>query len=174
MWRKFEADDQDQYPEGTDMTGVPQPRGVTPPPRFTRTSYKPRTLFPEAHKKGDTTDEEAITDIEHPEKHGIDKSIAKLAGTPTKKRFYATPPTTARTTRSTAKRPVGGGDTTSEPDKLSTSLFTVIKGKRTSPFNEWARMKGEGGPTPGEKKKRKSDQTLTRKEAKRVKSDISD
>lgn len=154
------------------MTGVPQPRGVTPPPRFTRTSHKPRTLFPEAHGKGYTTDEEAVTDIEHPEKHGIDKSATKPAGTPAKQRFYATPPTTARTTRSTAKRTIG--ETTSEPDELSTSLFTVKKGKKTSPFSEWARMKGEGDFTPGEKTKRKAEQTLTRKEAKRVKSDVSD
>lgn len=154
------------------MTGVPRPRGVTPPRRFLRTSHKPRRLFPEAYGKGDTTDEEAVTDIEHPEMHVTDATPVKPAGTPAKQRFYATPPTTARTTRSTAKRTIG--DITSEPDDLPASLFTLKKGKNLGPFSEWARSKGEGGPVPEEKPKRKAEETLTRKETKRVKSDASD
>ena len=174
MWREYQGEDQDEYPEGAVMIQSPLKRKITPPPRFVKTDYKPRTLFPEAHRKEDTTDEEAITDIEHLEKHDIiqeDMILEKPASTPAKQRFYATPPTTVRTTRSTAKRPADNPSL--EIDELPTSLFTVKKGKRTSPFNEWTRVKGDSGGDLQERK-RKADQALSSDNPKRARSDVSD
>lgn len=117
---------------------------------MTRSSIKPRLLFPSKSKGKQVAeatiaedDEEAVTDIEDNVLHGAQEAepeapetparIAKSKiGTPDAPRFApASPPSTTRTTRSTDK--LRGGDTAS-------------KAKGPSPFDGWRRSKSRALP----------------------------
>ena len=120
--------------------------GPDTPRHFLRSSVKPRFLFP---AKNDSTeaDEEAITDIEE---------VAKDPATPVKPGFQmpASPPTTVRATRSTAKGDIPH-ETDKEGDKVEVkSPFTLKKAsKRSSPFDGWQRTKGAATAAPRGKKR---------------------
>ncbi|KAI0477502.1 hypothetical protein GGR56DRAFT_411905 [Xylariaceae sp. FL0804] len=133
--------------------------------RITRSSIKPRLLFPPAKKgknvaKPTTDEEEAATDIEdhvlvHTEVHESEgpetpvKAAGQKASTPDAPRFApASPPTTARATR-TAK-------------KLQDEDSPMRKpAKPRSPFDGWRRSKSRAGPQ-GQKREGES---LSRGEA---------
>lgn len=117
---------------------------------FTRSSVKPRLLFPAADKDDSTIaneDEEATTDIEDHVLAGMEPSspatptelVDKAPGTPEAPRFApASPPTTARTTRFGAKK---ASETTPKSKPAS----------KRSPFDGWRRVKG-GAQTSGHKR----------------------
>ncbi|KAK4141113.1 uncharacterized protein C8A04DRAFT_31320 [Dichotomopilus funicola] len=120
---------------------------------FTRSSIKPRLLFPTAHsdESQDLDEEEAVTDIEDHVLAGLEAGkdevrtptelIFDEPGTPNAPRFApASPPTTTRTTRFTSKK-------AAEP---------VSKGKQSaakrSPFDAWRRVKAPAETTSGHKR----------------------
>ena len=126
------------------LAGLPAVNDPNTTRHFTRSSVKPRFLFPTSSKArgktGDTTDEEAITDIEYPEELRAEtESKDKEVKTPAKNRFYATPPTTARATRTTAKR-ISPPSSPIEGEAEIDSPFTVKRAKK-SPFESWQRSK---------------------------------
>ncbi|KAI1429888.1 hypothetical protein F5Y12DRAFT_343074 [Xylaria sp. FL1777] len=151
MFRKF-ADDNDadssSQAEGDEATEDPNAQTRRNRP-MTRSSIKPRLLFPPApkgKKVAATTveDEEAVTDIED-NVFGDSQAAAETdgpqtpaqvakgkLGTPDAPRFGpASPPSTGRATRSTDK--LRGGD-------------TPIKAKGPSPFDGWRRSKSRALP----------------------------
>lgn len=125
---------------------------------FTRSSIKPRLLFPTTTASESTTtnedeeattdieDEEAATDIEDHVLAGMEASPATpfdltvdAPATPETPRFApASPPTTARTTRFGTK-------------KASTSTTKAKPANKRSPFDGWRRVKG-GAQTSGHKR----------------------
>ena len=170
IYKKFDLDDDEDPPDGADLVDLPFDHTPATPCRFTRSSIKPRFLYGDAYgKKGDTTDEEAVTDIEDPaslevEAGATPDSKSKATATPSKQKYYATPPTTARTTRSTAKRATP--DPIEEEDDLPASLFTVRKAKG-SPFDGWSRTKA-GEASTGQTRKRDTESPLAEEAAKRA------
>ncbi|TDZ36336.1 hypothetical protein C8035_v001758 [Colletotrichum spinosum] len=120
--------------------------------RMTRSSIKPRLLFPVAPKAPATgstlEDEEAVTDIEdhHPETDEVEEEVAETPvevssecpSTPRAPKFApaATPPDSRRATRSGIK----------------SEEATPIKRKtRQSPFDDWPRVKARHGSTTGKR-----------------------
>ncbi|KAI1842017.1 hypothetical protein JX265_001325 [Neoarthrinium moseri] len=121
-------------------------RSGSPPRRTTRSSIKPRLLFPPAEKlrqSHNTDDEEAATDIEdhimNPtvqlEEEQVDTPVEQKApDTPAAPRFApASPPTTGRATRVSQKPP---------------AEHTPVKrpSKARSPFDSWRRAKSGTAP----------------------------
>ena len=114
------------------------------PRRFTRSSLKPRLLFPEAHQDKESSDEEANTEVEDEgalvRKSNVEE-VDKPVATPTKPTFAPpSPPTTKRTTRSTAKR-LAPDSSTADLDVPDSPHFAVKKARVTSPFLGWQRTK---------------------------------
>ncbi|EMC93077.1 hypothetical protein BAUCODRAFT_151442 [Baudoinia panamericana UAMH 10762] len=127
---------------------------------LTRSAIKPRLLFPsddqlrEREEGADDADEEATTDIEMGNDEAPIVVKPKVAQTPTKDRFkpatIATPPTTARVTRSmnVTVSPVKLTPLVEE-EELGSSMslgtddsFTAVsKRGRKSPFDSWQRTK---------------------------------
>ncbi|RYP50411.1 hypothetical protein DL768_004086 [Monosporascus sp. mg162] len=142
-----------KFPDSTDANSVGQPEtdvdeetaGTPERRRITRSSIKPRLLFPPAGKDrevGDTVneDEEAATDIEDPASNDADAAdtdipatplglVDEQADTPKAPRFApASPPSTSRTTRFGSKL-----EADATPMKKPT--------KARSPFDGWRRSK---------------------------------
>lgn len=141
---------------------------------LTRSSIKPRLLFPTAEqsraretRSHNTEDEEADTDIEDGVATPFDQTD-KFAATPKAPRFGpVTPPTTTRATRSKKvevySSPAGP---TSDDEFVSTS--PMLRNHRTastkvSPFDQWQRVK----PVSTKGKKREGE-PLTRGPEKKV------
>ena len=136
---------------------------------LTRSSIKPRLLFPTAHqtevkeKRPQVTEdeEEAITDIEEPH----DSLEAKVA-TPKHARFApvapATPPTTARTLRS---KKIDMDPLNSEDESMVASPTHIDSGKgaRVSPFDQFPRTKAQAGGDKSSKKREGSSLSRTPK-----------
>lgn len=124
---------------------------MTVPPNLrrplTRSSIKPRLLFPTAEhtnakkKRSSVTEdeEEAITDIE--EAHPIMSSDDHVATPHAPKFAPVTPPTTARATRS--KKVDLDAGLTSDDDGPAPSPTHIDSGKgaKVSPYNSWPRTK---------------------------------
>ena len=145
---------------------LPTDRGSENSPRskhFTRSSIKPRLLFPSAkieEPEVDNTDEEAITDIEerHPEHGGItelapDTEEEPLV-TPVKVSFTpSTPPTTGHATRASTRRAATGNSPSAPEPVEMRATVTVQKGRRSSPFDGWKRVKPGVEPAAKGKKR---------------------
>lgn len=117
------------------------------PSHFTRSSIKPRLLFPTAQqqRERELADEEATTDIEqHADDNEMtdiatdETEIEELVVTPVKTTFTPTsPPETGHATRSATKKAgMGSSPLSGEVD----GGVQVKKGRR-SPFDGWARRK---------------------------------
>ena len=116
---------------------------------FTRSSVKPRLLFPTAQQQHERqlADEEAITDIEASNDSDMTDIVtegteAEEQGarvvTPVKARFTpATPPTTGHATRAATKKAVEASPLDAEPAEVEVKK----KGGKRSPFDGWARRK---------------------------------
>ncbi|KAG8525935.1 uncharacterized protein KY384_000697 [Bacidia gigantensis] len=140
---------------------------------FTRSSVKPRLLFPTPQQQAERSaaelaDEEATTEIE-------DNGIAqkKAVTTPVKKSFQTvTPPTTVHRTRST-KNP-GEYATTSPPDQdMDDASQEMPKRKKVSPFDGWARTKPGAGDMRGKKREGEAMEKTDGDGGKRVRSGAS-
>ena len=176
IYRKFEVDPDDDLATST-------PQGSSGHRPLTRSSIKPRFLFPtkpqpEAeHPESGVTDEEAITDIEDHQAH--DSDMTELAPeteeealvTPVKPSFTPTsPPSTGRATRaSTKKAALDSSPMSPEPTEVK-SRFVVKHGRTASPFDNWRRTKA--GTVGGSKAKKREGEPLEKDadDSKRVKS----
>ena len=123
---------------------------ITSTTHFTRSSVKPRLLFPTAQQQRERqlADEEAITDIEAShdsemtdvatEESDTEEQGPTKVVTPVKTSFTpATPPTTVHATRAATKKGVEASPLDSEPVEAAVKK----KGGRRSPFDGWARRK---------------------------------
>ena len=143
---------------------------------FTRSSIKPRLLFPnenqgrERELAADEADEEALTDIEVPVPSPAGKRRGKVdeAITPVKQNFRpATPPSTERVKRGRRKDVNNLPHVASAMDldehvnpqeeELQTPPLPPTRGKKNSPFDSWQRVKptsrlaaGKGAKREGE------------------------
>ncbi|KAI1205032.1 uncharacterized protein F4807DRAFT_298798 [Annulohypoxylon truncatum] len=125
----------------------------TPIHANTRSSLKPRLLFPSKNKeatKASTDDEEAVTDIEDHVLHGAQDDSAEVPGTPTamvvekavtpvapKFTTPASPPSTVRATRASTRMQTVGSSTKQT--------------KPRNPFDGWRRSKSRAS-TQGQKR----------------------
>ena len=171
MFRKFE-DDADEWDETEDALGSTSPR-LRP---FTRSSIKPRLLFPST-AKADLADEEAVTDIEGQGPAG-DSEMTDMAAdteeevlvTPTKNTFTpASPPASGYATRRSTNKP-----TAPAPEPVEYLLVDTRATKKVSPFDNWQRGKAEAGSTGKGKGKKREGDVMERNIgsiSKRVKSD---
>ncbi|OQO01340.1 hypothetical protein B0A48_12895 [Cryoendolithus antarcticus] len=130
---------------------------------LTRSSIKPRLLFPSSEPEVEV-DEEALTDIEIPV-----PAQANVKATPRKpvtssSAYLATPPSTKRTSRiSTLAIPASGLATLLEEEEetgVTSTSPVVSNGKRrkiTSPFDEWPRSKVGVSKAGGKKREAESE-----------------
>ncbi|MCJ1385540.1 hypothetical protein MMC17_008663 [Xylographa soralifera] len=180
IYRKFEVDPDDH--ESDDMA-VPAAQGSTGHRPLTRSSIKPRLLFPNTsqpvmdHPDISITDEEAITDIEDP--HAHDSDMTELAPeteeealiTPVKPSFTPTsPPSSGRATRaSTKKAALDSSPMGLEPAEAK-PRFVVKHSRVASPFDNWRRTKASAAG--GSKGKKREGESLEKEadESKRAKS----
>jgi hypothetical protein len=150
--------------------------GVAAQRPLTRSSIKPRLLFPsdeeirQREQHADDVDEEAVTDIEMGDTSSptVEKLKTAEAGTPVKGRYKpASPPTTTRATRSTnmtssLSHPTPIPEEEPEPMSVGTddSFNMQPKPGRKSPFDSWQRTKtgrkragdaAEAGPVNGKR-----------------------
>lgn len=170
MFRKFvDIDDEGSFAEGDNEDEANAqledivPRALHRP--LTRSSIKPRLLFPSAEqtrakqsRTHTTDDEEADTDIEetHLSCTPMDQ-MDEIISTPKAPRFGpVSPPTTTRATRS---KKVDMSSSPAEP--TSDDDEPMLRGRRSggkiSPFDSWQRVK-----KPAATKKREGD-TLSRR-----------
>ncbi|MCJ1391325.1 hypothetical protein MMC18_004188 [Xylographa bjoerkii] len=175
IYRKFEVDPDDH--ESDDMA-VPTGQGSTGHRPLTRSSIKPRLLFPTKlqpdteHLDISITDEEAVTDIEDP--HAHDSDMTELAPeveeealvTPIKPSFTPTsPPSTARATRASTKKAALDSSPTGPEPVDAKPRFVVKHGRTASPFDNWRRTKasaaggGKGRKREGESLERGADES---------------
>ena len=175
FFKQYDADDDDIPPGGDEsvMGGLPEVE-ETSPRRFTRSSVKPRVLFPTTKEPQDgapaatnTTDEEALTDIETP--HVTASAYLKYesppaVSTPAKKTPFlpATPPSTVRATRSTARNASLG----SSPNNLDLERPAATSALGINPFTDWRISKPTGQGGRGKKREASDPLTESRKRAK--------
>ena len=137
------------------MGGLPSVNDPNTPRHFTRSSVKPRFLFPPTSKvpgkTGDTTDEEAVTDIEYPQELQGSEAKEKDFNTPAKNRCYVTPPTTGKASRTTGKR-ISPPSSPPEAPPETDSPFTVRRATRGA-FDGWQSLK-PGSASAGTGRKR--------------------
>jgi hypothetical protein len=153
-FRKFseierEGSDEEGEPGSGDDADLEMPRRLHRP--LTRSQIKPRRLFetkkpvlPAAQATFDTEDEEADTDIE--EKH-VEFDFAATPKAPKFAPSMASPPTTARVTRST-KLDVNDLLSDDEAEPVTPSRGRT-RHERISPFEGW----GHGKSIPASKKR---------------------
>lgn len=146
MFRKFTDGEVSQAEEEADDDGLAQTVPLNLRRPLTRSSIKPRLLFPTdeqnkaKQKRSETTEdeEEAITDIEEPPTP-MDIIDAHVT-TPKPLKFApATPPTTARTTRSKKidmDVALGSDDEVPSPNHVDSGNEAKL-----SPFDSWPRTK---------------------------------
>ena len=159
MYRKFPQDSESER-EDTPTAEDRNPSANEDPAihnlrPLTRSSIKPRLLFPTAKQHAERTaaaiaEEEAPTDIED---HAMIQPEESL--TPVKKIFApATPPTTGHVTRSATRK---ARDETVSPADLENERMDLLleKQKKPSPFDGWARTKA--GASGGKGRKRGGD-----------------
>ena len=131
VYRRFDVDDLDDPPTEDALEGLPEVKDLPPSKRFTRSSIKPRFLFP---------------------------PNASKAGAPT----------TARITRTTAKRPMSPSSP-APPSSDVDSPFTVKRAKKNSPFDNWQRTKAEAGSAVPKGRKRNAESPVAEDSSKRQK-----
>lgn len=159
VYRKFGSDEVDAIPDGAEE-GLNLDQFETPR-HFTRSSVKPRLLFPSASKEvSSLTDEEAPTDIED------QVASEPEVDTPSKPRFApATPPDTNRAKR-TVKKPMDNSPAVGDSDEDDVPGTSTKQPKRPSPFMNWQRVKASSSA----KGKKRGGEELTRgEESKKVK-----
>ena len=180
IYRKFEADPDNH--ESDDMA-VTTAQGSTGHRPLTRSSIKPRLLFPITPKpemeqpETGITDEEAVTDIEDP--HAHDSDMTELAPeteeealvTPVKPSFTPTsPPSTSRATRASTKKAALDSSPMGPEPAEAKPRFVVKHGRTASPFDSWRRTKASAASGGKGKKREGESLEMEAGESKRAKS----
>ena len=125
---------------------------------LTRSSIKPRLLFPPKQTAPIVDDEEAPTDIENPQDHEMtDPEDKTVVTTPIKASIFSppTPPTTGHATRATTKKTEF--DLPLDPPEPVEAVSYERRGKKVSPFDGWARTKVGTSGGGGKGKKREAE-----------------
>lgn len=125
---------------------------------LTRSSIKPRLLFPPKQTAPIIDDEEAPTDIESPQDHEMTDPEDKTAvTTPVKVSIFSppTPPTTGHATRAITKKTAF--DLRLDPPEPVEAVSYERRGKKVSPFDGWARTKAGTSGGGGKGKKREAE-----------------
>lgn len=154
IFRKFAEEESDSEPlDHKDLDVDLSAKNLERP--LTRSSIKPRLLFPTAEQvkakvsRSQVTEdeEEAITDIEELAPLSSSDHTVGMFTTPKAPKFVpVSPPTTARVTRS--KGPCMGSspvEETSEDDFINSPARSRSQGSNTSPFDRWKQTKSIGG-----------------------------
>lgn len=166
MYRKFAADPDDDYDTipGNDTEPDAEPSSPKLRP-FTRSSIKPRLLFPTAAQRQERShaaveEEEAVTDIEELPPLPNDSEMTDLAPdteeealvTPVKDSFTAptTPPTTGHATRSATRK---AKLTSGPPEPVEESGAFGRTERKASPFDAWQRTKATASSAAKGKKR---------------------
>lgn len=175
MFRKFAVDPHDDYDSipgnGTELDAELSSPKLRP---FTRSSIKPRLLFPTAapHQErphAAVEEEEAITDIEELPPLPNDSEMTDLAPdteeealvTPVKASFTAptTPPTTGHATRAATRKAKLNSSPPEPVEELGPFGRTV---GRASPFDAWQRTKATATASESGKGKKRGAGVLER------------
>ena len=125
---------------------------------LTRSSIKPRLLFPSKQTAPIVDDEEAPTDIENPQDHEMTDPEDNISvTTPVKASIFSppTPPTTGHATRATTKKTAF--DLPLDPPEPVEAVSYERRGKKVSPFDGWARTKAGTSGGGGKGKKREAE-----------------
>jgi hypothetical protein len=146
--RRFDADDGDDEDNLSDLE-IRRRAGVSPSRRLTRSTLKPRILFPTDEQirareaaAAEEADEEAVTDIEAPCPTAV-KADASAPSAGNRKRSSAGPAAGFRTPSPPPTAPDGtltaGAE---EPAKPTNKYLEKPKsGRSVSPFDRWSRVK---------------------------------
>ena len=125
---------------------------------LTRSSIKPRLLFPPKQTAPIVDDEEAPTDIENPQEHEMtDPEDNTSVTTPVKASIFSppTPPTTGHATRAITRKTAF--DLPLDPPEPVEAVSYERRGKKVSPFDGWARTKAGTSGGGGKGKKREAE-----------------
>ena len=160
IYRKFPNDGSEHNDNNNLEDSERESTAIRP---LTRSSIKPRLLFPTAQQideRAQTTvdDEEAPTDIEDPQDHEMtDPEDEKQIITPVKASVFSppTPPTTGHATRAATKK--AALDSPSDPPEPIEAILYERHGKKVSPFDGWVRTKPGTSGAGGKGKKRTSE-----------------
>ncbi|KAI9810446.1 MAG: hypothetical protein M1832_001340 [Thelocarpon impressellum] len=173
IYRKFE-DEEEEDAEEVDEADVGVAAASLRP--LTRSSIKPRLLFPSASRKhrpeereDDVADEEAITDIDDAANHPLPSSdieggsdAEEQVGLPGQAHRPTTPsgdamatsptspPSTIRATRASARRAAPSSSPLGAPEPVEYAPVSRKGGKKSSPFAGWPRTKAGSRKRAGE------------------------
>ncbi|KAK4691288.1 hypothetical protein P7C71_g5675, partial [Lecanoromycetidae sp. Uapishka_2] len=145
--------------------------------RLTRSSIKPRLLFPTARQRQEreapnVEDEEATTEVEEPRDHEM--TDHEEVSTPIRPTAHlpSTPPATGHATRASTKKLTFDSSPLDPPEPVE-SMHYGSRVKKVSPFDGWARTKS--GTSAAGKGKKRGAESLEHgeevNESKRVKGD---
>ena len=161
VYRKFPSEEPKADEEQEDITADDADLSNTQSHSLTRSSIKPRLLFPTTTRKArrsksDLEDEEAPTDVDDPDATETDHEPLPEKRTPIKATFRGlapdTPPDTGHATRSATKKAAKDGLSSLAISPVKLDFNKSFKGKKVSPFDGWARTKP--GPAAGKGTKR--------------------
>ena len=152
IYRKFHTDSSEHNGTNNLANGERESPLIRP---LTRSSIKPRLLFPPRQIGPIIDDEEAPTDIEDPQDLEMtDREDETDVKTPVKASIFSppTPPTTGHATRAAMRK--AAYDLPSDPLEPVEAVSYERRGKKISPFDGWARTKAGTSGSGGKGKKR--------------------
>ena len=160
VYRKFPNDSSEHNDTNNFEHSERESSSIRP---LTRSSIKPRLLFPPKQTAPISDDEEAPTDIENPQDHEMTDPEDKTAvTTPIKASIFSppTPPATGHATRATTKKTAF--DLHVHPPEPVEVISYERRGKKVSPFDGWARTKAgtSGGGGKGKKREAEGMETI--------------
>ncbi|KEQ73012.1 hypothetical protein M436DRAFT_46972 [Aureobasidium namibiae CBS 147.97] len=168
IFRRFEkaADEHvDSDASSSSIDSLKRKAGVSASRPLTRSSFKPRLLWPSANSDGDADEEEALTDIDEDNVSAAEPTlfapVAQTDKTPSSKKVVAhpaTPPSSHRNTRSAAQQIAIFADPHNELNRAIASPSTTPMPQKPSSgplFAGWPRSKtAEEKAARGEKRPR--------------------
>lgn len=150
VYRRFPSEEPNAVEEEDGAAAQDADLSNPPSRSLTRSSIKPRLLFPSAAQKADRSksdleDEEAPTDIDDPDATETEHEPLPEKRTPVKATFRGlapdTPPDTGHATRSATKKAAKDGLSSPAISPVKLDFNKPLKGKKVSPFDGWARTK---------------------------------
>nr|POF03983.1 hypothetical protein CFP56_21739 [Quercus suber] len=160
IFRRFgNADETNESSSGSELgqRSLKRQAGVTAQRPLTRSTVKPRLLFPSEEQlqqrtlAADQVDEEAVTDIEMPNVAPVQGLEHNVAGFASDNRL--TPPPTNLNKRSVSKKTPMHSTPILEASPQSDAMDATFPKKSSNPFDAWPRTKSgrkRAGDTPGE------------------------
>jgi hypothetical protein len=178
VFRKFKDAPSDESEIDSDNAKVGRQAGHMFTKRLTRSSIKPRVLFPTVDKHdidSDGTGDEAVTEIDESKAHGVKTprkldrtpkkmSVSASTSTPTKASSFrpASPPTTIKSKRGTKEvtSHTLEADLTTSPlrhPEIGVQELVSSQTTKRSPFDSWLRTKPGSSKVTGKSGKRSAE-----------------